>query len=188
MTFARLLEDHREAILAAWFDRVVATYPDTMENFLKKGSDRFKNPMGITLSEGLAAVFDAILAGADDAEIGMALDTTIRLRAVQAFKPSEAVGYVFELKTAARKALRKHLKKDAMAADLRGFEAEVDRVALIAFDTYMSCRERLMKIRATEARNLARNMIERAGLEFPGTPFDDGSTNASPTQEGQSQV
>ena len=188
MTFARLLEDQREAILEAWFDRVVATYPESMDHFLRKGSDRFKNPMGVTLSDGLAAVFDAILAGADDQEVGMALDTTVRLRAVQAFRPSEAVGYVFELKTATRKALRKHLKKHEFAADLRAFDAEIDRVALIAFDTYMSCRERLMKIRANEARNLARNMLERAGLEFPGTPFEDKPENAHPQQEGQSQV
>ena len=178
MGFPELLLARRRAILDDWLDRIVRTYPESMGGYLRKGRDPFGNPLGGTLAEGVEAVFDAMLDGADAAELSMALDRTVRLRAVQAFRPAEAVGYVFELKKSVRKALKSDLKKGRYADELAAFDARVDEVALVAFDVYTSCRERLMKIRSNEARNLARNLLERAGLSFPGSSFEERGTTS----------
>ncbi len=184
MSFERLLVERRRAIVEDWFHKAAETYPSGMWNLLKKGSNRFANPIGGTLAEATEALYDALLRGADRDELAMLLDTSIRLRAVQSFAPSEAVAFVFELKGAVRRAFKAEIRKGKFSSDLADFEHRVDEAALVAFDTYMGCRERLMKVRSNEARGLTRRLIERAGLSFPDSPPPG---EAAPPQDGRTR-
>jgi hypothetical protein len=123
----------RRAILEEWLAAVLATYPGGTARVLRESRDPFRNPAGRVLREGLAAALDAIL---DDGDPRAALDEVIRLRAVQDFTPSQAVGFVL--------ALRPMLPPD--------LAPRVDRAALAAFDVFMECREKLCEARVHEAR------------------------------------
>jgi hypothetical protein len=188
VTFSKLLVERRRGILDDWFERIVKSYPKSMGDYLRGKRDRFGNPVGGTIREGVEAVFDALCVGAGEDELAMALDRTVRLRAIQAFSPSEAVGYVFELKPAVRRAFKAELAKGRLLREVEAFETRIDEVALVAFDAYMSCRERLMKIRSNEARNLARNLLERSGLSFPGSSFEERPSVKAPPEKGRSEV
>jgi hypothetical protein len=156
---AEALAQSRGAILERWIESVIVGYPEDTARFLRRQADRFANPVGASLREGLAGVLDGVLAGADPGALEPALDRVIRVRAVQGLSPAVAVGFVFELKRLLREGLGGG--QAGSAADLAEIESSVDRTALIAFEVYMRCREQLWAIRNAEVKNLSVGIMER---------------------------
>jgi hypothetical protein len=149
--------EHRDEILEQWIDRVMDSYPEETAKFLRSKADPFANPVGAGLREGLAELLDGVIDGVDPEEMAPALDRVIRVRAVQELSPSQAVGFVFELK---------HLLREVAGAPegengQHPFEASIDRLALCAFDVYANCREEMWTIRAREIRNQSVGIMER---------------------------
>lgn len=146
-------------ILDQWIESVMAAYPEETARFLRAQADRFANPVGASLREGLAELLDGVLDGAEPIDLEPALDRVIRVRAVQDLAPSTAVGFVFELK----RLLREELPRAGSGAlkELPGFERFIDRLALHAFEVYMRCREQVWAIRNAEVKNLSVGIMER---------------------------
>lgn len=169
MTVNDFLSRHRDAILRLWFDRVARTYPAETGRFLKSDADRFGNPVGRAILEGLSGVYDELLAGASPSPGGAlekALDRAIRIRSVQELSASKAVGFVLELKAVVRE--RAAAGRDAFdRGELEGFDARVDQACLFAFDVYTKCREKLHELRTGEIRRRAGRLIEDAGGPCP---------------------
>ena len=139
----------REAVLGRWVQAVLATYPEETARFLSGGADPFANPVGHTIREGLGRLFDRFADAAPDAELSSAIDGIVRIRAVQEFTPSAAVGFVYTL----RGILREELAEAALdPAGLAALDNGVDRLALVAFDVYMQCREKIFEIRVREIK------------------------------------
>ena len=82
------------------------------------------------------------------ADIRAALDEIIRIRSVQDFTPSQAVAFVFLLKKAVREELGDEIEREGLYGELLRFEDRVDDLALLAFETYMRCREDLFALKA----------------------------------------
>ena len=156
---ADVLTDARDEILGEWIESLISAYPEETAKFLRRQSDRFANPVGASIREGLAAILDGVLAGAEPAQLTPALDQVIRIRAVQGQTPAEAVGFVFALKRLLRS--RVAASSGAAAAAAAEVEASIDRIALEAFDVYMRCREQLWEIRNAEVKNLSVGIMER---------------------------
>jgi hypothetical protein len=146
------LQGRKDAIAAAWLTRTVLTYPEQTAAFLRGEPDPFRNPVGHTLAASLPVVVDELLGGMDPGRLTAALEPIVKIRAVQDFTPRQAVGFVFLLRPLVWEALG---EQDARAPGDRGIEARIDEVALMAFDLYMGCRERIHEIRAGEARRMA---------------------------------
>jgi len=164
MRLENFLEQKKAAILKKWFDLIIQTYPADTSKFLKNQKDPFNNPVGGTFSRGLEALLDELLKGMDKETLVSFLDPMIRIRAVQDFSPSQAVGFVFFLKTVVREAMRKEIKESLYIDELLQFETKVDTLGMIAFNIYMECREKLYTLRANEVRNRTFAAFERAGL------------------------
>ena len=132
-----------EAIAEQWLGRAVESYPEQTAQFLLGQRDRFRNPVGYTFREALKVLVEEVLGSMDGARIASALDGIVRIRAVQDFTPSQAVGFVFLLRGAL-----------AGAAETVGAETHkrIDELALLAFDAYSQCREQIAEIRSKEAR------------------------------------
>ncbi|MDX2437730.1 MAG: RsbRD N-terminal domain-containing protein [Acidobacteriota bacterium] len=153
--FADELAARRGAVVDRWIESVINAYPEETATFLKEQPNRFANPVGASLREGLALIVDGVIAGSDPEELRQALDLVIRVRAVQEFKPPAALGFVFDLKTIVRDVV-------ADGSEVpKAFDDSVDRLGLVAFDVYMSCREQLWSIRAKEIRNQSLGILER---------------------------
>jgi hypothetical protein len=174
-----LVSKHRAAILSDWFEHIVSAYPDETARFLRNKREPFGNPVGAALREELGTVLDGALGRAPEAELLASLDRVIRIRAVQEFAPSVAVGFVFELKPILR-----HVAEQTEAScpelDLR-IDQSVDRVAMMAFDIYTTCREQISEIRIKSIRDLSAKQIERlnewrARRDREPAPVEDDST------------
>jgi hypothetical protein len=155
----REIAEYRDEILERWVEYVFGSYPEETGKFLRSKSDRFANPVGAGLREGLAELLDGVLSGAEPNELTSALDRVIRVRAVQEFTPSAAVGFVFELKDVVRDVTR-DLGAEAVTV-LDALDRRIESLGLCAFDVYMSCREQMWSIRAQEIRNQSVGIMER---------------------------
>ena len=147
MKLATLLEQNRETILGKWFDLIAETYPRATSEFLAKQADRFRNPVGHAISQGIGPIYDQVVSAMNRDELLNALDGIIRIRAVQEFSPSEAVAFVFQLKAVIRDVMDEQLQRSERWDDLVDLESRIDRVALLAFEKYTECREKLHEIR-----------------------------------------
>jgi len=149
---ADLLKRERTAIVKKWFEHVLETYPEDTSRFLKGQKDPFANPVGSAIGEGLQGIFDQLLGEGPSSDLAPFLDRIIRIRSVQEFSPSLALSFVFQLKSTVRDVLKKEIRRHDLLADLGAFDSRVDRLALLAFDTYMTCREELFELRVGELR------------------------------------
>ena len=61
MSLKDFLRKKRSRIVKQWCDIVLETYPEESQSFFKKQKDRFANPVGQTISEGIACVYDELL-------------------------------------------------------------------------------------------------------------------------------
>ena len=140
----QVLSEQKRALLEKWLERTLATYPSQTLRFLHGEKDRFRNPVGHTLREGLATLLDEITGEMDPAKIGPALESIVRLRAVQDFTPSQAVGFVY--------LLREILPEELAGGEPPDVQKRIDETALLAFDLFMKCREEIYEIKAREAQ------------------------------------
>ncbi|WP_420209002.1 RsbRD N-terminal domain-containing protein [Candidatus Electronema sp. JC] len=145
------LKRNEEKILALWTERTLDTYESS--SFFKKSQDRFANPVGMNIREGLTALFRLLVEGAGAEQFAKPLDQIIRIRAVQQFTPSQAVAPLLDLKAAVRQVFSADKDCRHQLLELMPFEADVDRMTLQTFDLYMECRERLHKARIRELKS-----------------------------------
>lgn len=166
MNLEKLLSQKRSVILKGWLDKILETYPAYSNRFLKKQKDQFANPVRYTFSEQIKVLYDELLKDRkpDQEGIQSVLDDIIRIRSVQDFSASQAVGFLFLLKGVIREELGEEIKEDELEGDLLSFESRIDDMALTAFDVYMNCREKIYKIRANQANNHVSGLLRRAGL------------------------
>ena len=157
MKLDEALKARRAAVLERWLRAVLDTYPGETARFLDGVGDQFANPVGHTLRTGLARLYDALASGQTAAELAAAADGIVRIRAVQEFAPSAAVGFVHALRGILREELAGIADPERAALD-----EGLDRMALAAFDVYMQCREKLFEIRLRELRD-ARALAARVG-------------------------
>ncbi len=136
--------NQKQALLAKWLERTLATYPGQTRRFLQSEKDRFRNPVGHTLREGLATLLDELTGEMDPAKIRPALESIVRLRAVQDFTPSQAVGFVY--------LLREILPEELAGGEPPDVQKKIDETALLAFDLFMKYREEIYEIKAREAQ------------------------------------
>jgi hypothetical protein len=164
MNLKALMSEKKAAIVKKWFDLIIDNYPADASNFLKKQKNRFSNPVGHTISQGIDGLFDEILHGIDSEKLFPFLNDIIKIKAVQDFSPSKAISFVFLLKQAIREEMGSEIKKKQMSDELQLFEEQIDELALLSFDIYMKCRERIYEIKADEARRMMFRLLQKANL------------------------
>ena len=166
MGLENLLAQKRGEILKKWFDLVIKTYPEDTAAFFKQRKDHFANPVGSTTKRGLEAILKELFQEMDpDPEtLRSFMDPIIRIRAIQDFKPSEAVSFIFSLKPVIRIIANKAFKDKNIEQELRAFESKIDTLGVMAFDVYMMCREKIYDLKANEFRNRTYRAFERANL------------------------
>jgi hypothetical protein len=158
---AELLQERKDAVVERWFEVVLATYPEDGSRAFEREKDPFANPVGHSLREGTRGILEGVLDGMDTERIGKHLVDIIKIRAVQEFSASQAVAFTFGLKGAIRQALGDAANDETVAAELLEFEAQIDRVALAAFDIFVQCREQLLELRINEVKRSVAWTVER---------------------------
>ena len=167
------LSEKSAAIIKRWRQLVLETYPADGARFLKQEQDPFDNPVGATVGRSLETLYQELLEGMQAERLCAALDDILRIRAVQQFSPSQAVAFVFLLKDVVREELEKNPRDLEARDEARRLEARVDQLALLAFDVYTQCREKLFEIRVKElkaGRDAALRLLDRHHADRPEEP------------------
>ena len=164
MRLESLLNRNKRTILEDWFHLLVETYPADSAQFLKREKDAFANPVGSSARAGLEAVFDELLGDMDSEALTDFLDPLIRIRAAQSFTPSRATGFIFLLKKSIRKIISKDISSLGLHDELHAFEMRIDELALLGFDIYMECREKIYQLKEKEVKNQALYAFSQEGL------------------------
>lgn len=156
MTLKKTLARNHDILLKKWFQATIDTYPPQSARILGKDADRFDNPVGSVTRETLEAVLHLLASDYTGDTLEKALDPVIRIRAVQAFSPAEAVGFIFHLKKIGETVMDE--------PHAREFDRMVDQVVLAGFNRFMKCREDIFLLKATESKRRIHAAFERAGL------------------------
>jgi hypothetical protein len=164
MVLENLLLQNQKAILKRWFDLILETYPEDTASLMKKEKNQFTNPVGSTISREIEVLFKKLCEGGQLEKCEASLDSILKIRSVQDFSPSKAVGFIFLLKRAIGETLRDDIFKESMMDQWMKFQERIDGLALQAFDSYMDCRDKICEIRVNQARaekEMAFKMMER---------------------------
>jgi len=164
MILKNLLSEKRAAILERWFEMVLDSYPADTSSFLKQQKNQFANPVGAAISQGINGIFEELLSGKDSDTISTFLDNIIRVRAVQDFTPSQAVAFIFQLKKVIREELQKEISENQLSDELFTIEARIDKMAMLSFDIYVKCREKIYEIKANEVKRSTFRLLQMANL------------------------
>jgi len=164
MSLEKLLSDKRSTIIKKWRELLIGSYPIDAQRFLKKEKNRFSNPVGQTIAEDVEILYDELTVGNNTDKISSSLDNIIRIRAIQDFKPSQAVGFVLQLKKLIQNELGADSRESGIQNALEVLEERIDNAALLAFDIYSQCRQKLYEIRVNETKNQVGRLLERANL------------------------
>lgn len=152
MSLKELLLEKRAAILKRWFDLIASSHPSGPPHFIKE-KDRFANPEGFTITQEIDSLYDELLQDRIDTEkMCSSLSNIVRIRAVQDFSPGDAIGFVFLLKEAVTEELVDEIEKRQLLKQWLELELRIDRMASLAFDIYMQCREKVNQLRINEIK------------------------------------
>jgi hypothetical protein len=187
MSLRELLIERRPALCARWLDAVLGEYGEVTAARWRREKDRFANPIGHALSEGLPVLFDAVVGGGGAAERAMnALEDIVRIRSVQDLAPSRAVGFVYLLRGAVRQELGDAAASGAHARELAELDGRVEQLALVAFDTYVGLREHAYRLRQEELRRSVASILRRwGGGELPAEASEDVVRLGRPLGRGE---
>jgi hypothetical protein len=168
MPLTKYLSEKKTAILGRWLTSIYESYPPETAIFLRKEKDRFDNPMGYRISEGLAGLFEALVHEMDRDQVLKFLDEIIRIRALQDFSPSQALAFIFLLKNILRRELADEIRKENLALEILELESRIDGLALLGFDVYTQRREKLQDLRVDEMKRRISGLMRKTGLDFDG--------------------
>ena len=160
MSSERPLDACRSAILENWRRLIFATYPGEAPKTLKRSKAPFMNPIGEIIRSGTEEVLEGFFGSADREALSSSLEGIVRMRAVQEFTPARAVSFVFGIKDA----VREEAWKNEMPMPPGHEEMRVDDLALLAFELYVACREKVFDLRAKMMRDRSYKLMQRAGM------------------------
>ncbi len=184
MPLAELLQERRGAVCERWLDAVLAEYGALTAARWRKEKDPFANPVGHALVTGLPHLVAAVAHdGAVAEEAAAALESIVRIRSVQDLSPSRAVGFLCPLRHVIEAELAQELAGGAHRDELVAVEARIERLTMLAFDTYVEIREQMFKLRQEELkRSVASILRQWHGDEVP-PPGAEALAQLSPPRD-----
>lgn len=159
MQLAQFLAENKGEIQDRWISRVLDGYAEDAAAIFKREQDRFANPVGYSTRQTLTTVYSLLFDRPDQPEpdlqqLRAEMETFIKIRAVQTFTPASAVAFIYDLKAVVREAAAKQRDLAATTADWEHFHDTLDQLALIVFDLYVACRERLFQTKINEIKSM----------------------------------
>lgn len=164
MALESLFLKNKTNLLKRWLDLILETYPADTAALMRKDRNQFTNPVGSTIARETEVLFKRLCEEGQNGECRASLDAILKIRSVQDFSPSKAVGFVFLLKRAVRETLKDQICKEPASEEWLKFQSRIDDLVLLAFDAYMDCREKVCEIRVNQAKaekEMAFRMMER---------------------------
>lgn len=153
MALAEIFSSRKDGMVKQWTDLVFATYPFNTTGFRLTSQDPFANPVAQMTRDALNVLYDAVAGGdIEEQNIRASLEMLVKLRAVQQFSPSKAMGIFYLLKPLMREQVLTQLHDEASKKHYLDAESRLDSLVLLAFDIFVQAREVVSENRIQEIR------------------------------------
>lgn len=146
------IANNRERILSLW--QAAALPQDYSTPLTQTAKSRLATQSDDLLKEEIEALLDWLTSEEEPVKARLSLQEICRLKAVQALNPSEALGFILDLKDIVRLVIHDQALCVAHKDELWEVDKRIDQLMLLAFDEYSFCREQIMEIRVEEVRRL----------------------------------
>jgi hypothetical protein len=60
--------------------------------------------------------------------------------------------------------MEREIRENSLSEEMTILEARIDEMALLSFDIYMKCKERIYEIKADEVKRMTFRLIQKANL------------------------
>jgi rsbT co-antagonist protein RsbR len=155
-SFAILLEEHQDALVAVWTEQVTRTLRGRLSPAeLQRQASELRKGFHQALAGGTQALTDDAAA-----ELRAQLSELSALRARQGFTAIETAVSIFGLKEAVLAILDRGTVDAATLRDYVAFSAFVDAAALFTFDSYVRVREGLIADQAEQLLELSTPVVK----------------------------
>ena len=161
MELVNKLAEKKQEIVREWIRKAMEAYPAESLTVLNRNKNQFANPLSHTISENIDLLFEELLSDINPEKVAPILDKIIRIRAVQDMVPAKAISFIFDLKEVIGAVLKNEIEERKIFQELLTVEKRIDQMALLAFDIYVSCREKIYQIQANESQNQTHMLIRR---------------------------
>ncbi|MFG1690847.1 RsbRD N-terminal domain-containing protein [Gemmatimonadota bacterium] len=148
----KLLQERRDAIAGRWMECALEAYSEEASKLFEAQKNPFANPVGASLRTGITGILEALLDGGNQDALRQHLTEIIKVRAVQQFPASQAVGFVIRLKDVARTEMGEAAGDAELAPEWAELDRQIDEIALAAFDVFVECREQVFELRMSEVK------------------------------------
>jgi len=145
VTLYKLISDNRERILLLW---QAAALPRDLGLQGSAAAKRSVVSTDVLLKDKTAYLFDWLVSEEETASVLPHLREMCKIKAVMTQSPSEALGFILDLKGIIRLVLGK-------TEDMGEFDKRIDQLMLLALDEYSGCREQIMQIKIDEVLRMA---------------------------------
>lgn len=166
MSLKDLLAEKKQDLAEKWMAAVNGTYPFGTVGFLRTKTDPFINPVGKRNRVAAEAFVAGLCEDEPDADaLARVIDEFVKVRAVQDFSPADAVGIILALKPIISEVLGESLVtyvKEHGLEEYRLMDGYIDALALLAFGSYVSCREKMADMRINEFKRAHSQVIRQA--------------------------
>lgn len=157
MMLRTILLNNKSHILERWFNLIIETYPPDTGRQLRIEKDRFSNPVGYTISEGISILFDVLVDEKDSDSAASALDSIMRIRAVQDLSPSRATNIIPLLRRVITEVVngtthRGKEEENGLPNELLNLYGKLDIMHSLACDFYTKCKEEIHAIQLKEMK------------------------------------
>jgi len=161
-----LLKEKEKELFKLWQDKVYSLFPKESVRFLKKETDRFENPLGYRLEEGLKGLLSQFTEGFSWERVDYYLDRILKIQALESSRPSEALSFLYYLKSVIRETVGERILEKYGPEGLLEVEDHIDAVILRAFNQYMAAREKLNELKFQEWKSRLFLLLKRAGYLY----------------------
>ena len=176
VTLGEALKARKDAVFQRWLADALASYSKEAAKTFGRKKDPFENPVGTSLRAATRAIIEVLLGETDAETMQPHLEQIVKIRAVQEFTASQAVGFIFRLKEAIRAELAKEARDPRLAAQWVELEGQIDRIGLAAFDIFVRCREQIGDLRVNEVKRRVSWILEK----FNSRGLDPESARVDP--------
>ncbi len=162
MQIGKIILRQKQSIITQWRQSIIGSYPAESGSYLLENKNKFANPIGFTLANSLPVIVDAVIDGCLSADAKKSLDDIIKIRAVQEFKPSEAIGFVASL----RAIVLSEISDEANLSDFLHTEKIFNEINDYTINTYVCFKEKIYDIKANEQLRTFEKMVERLNKKY----------------------
>ncbi len=148
------LDENRQPILSKWQLAAMRSYANHDGLIGQKQAGRFSNPIAFVIEKSTEEMLDWLIKVESNLDLFTPLQEICRLKAIQDFKPAEALTFIFALKEIIREQLEDENETTYWAVELLDVDKRIDEIGLLAFDIYSDCRAKIYELRMNEIKRM----------------------------------